>query len=158
VSVQRFYDALLELSGTLAGLAYGAIAVLMLADIVVRTLNIGAFGWLVELTEYTLYGATFLAAAWTLRQNAHVRIDILVTNLPRVATGVVTRAGDALGCAVSAIVGWYGMVALADAWAAKTMQYRTWAVPEWLLLVPIPLGALLLALEFGRRAMRPTGG
>ena len=37
--------------------------------------------WMVEVPEYMLYGIIFLAFAWLLKSNSHIRTDVLTTQL-----------------------------------------------------------------------------
>lgn len=145
---------LLDLSGSVAGLAYGAIAALMTLDIALRGLGAGTLGWLTELTEYLLYAATFLAAAWTLRQGAHVRVDILLVQLGPHRARRLEQAMDVIGLAVALVLLGFGSAAALEAWRAGAVQYRNWATPEWLLLLPLPLAGLMLAVEFVLRLRR----
>ena len=46
---------------------------------------------------------------------------------------------------------------VADAWRTNMIAYKTWYVPEWLLFLAIPVGALLLAIEFVLRFLRVQG-
>lgn len=151
------YDRVLEASGTLVGVVYGLIALLMTVDIGIRAANLGALAWITELTEYLIYAGTFLAAAWALRQGAHVRVDVLLTLLPRRVAAGLEIAMDALGFAISTVFLWYGSIALADAWSNHNVQYKTWAVPEWLLLAAMPAAAVLLMIEFALRMRRAPG-
>lgn len=146
--LRALHARLLDLSGSLAGLAYGAIAALMTADIALRGLGLGTLGWLTELTEYLLYAATFIAAAWTLRQGAHVRVDILLAQLGPRRARALEQAMDVIGLAVALVLLGFGAAAVLEAWRAGAVQYRNWATPEWLLLLPLPLCGLMLAVEF----------
>lgn len=152
----RFLTALhvsLDSIGTLFGLAIGGIAVCMAMDITVRALGLGGFPWLVELTEYLLYAGSFLAAPWLLRHDGHVRVDVIAHAFAGPAGARFHRTIDAVGAAISGCLAWYGSVAVVDAWRTGAMQYKTWTVPEWLLLSPIPIACLLLLLEFAVRVL-----
>ena len=151
------HEAALSSLATLVAVAYGLVAFLMTLDIGLRAARLGALPWLLEATEYVLYGGTFLAAPWVLRKGAHVRIDLLVTGLPRRWSVAMEIGADLLGLFVSATLLWFGTAAALEAWREKSMQFKTWAVPEWILLAPIPIAALLLAIEFGLRAARVRG-
>jgi TRAP-type C4-dicarboxylate transport system permease small subunit len=129
----------------------------MTLDIGLRAARLGALPWLLEATEYMLYGGTFLAAPWVLRKGAHVRIDLLVTALPRRASVAMEIGADVVGLFVSAALLWFGTAAAFEAWRENSMQFKTWAVPEWILLAPIPIAALLLGIEFALRAARVRG-
>lgn len=151
----RFLGALhlsLDAIGTLFGLAIGAIAIGMTVDITVRAMGGGGLAWLIELTEYILYAGSFLAAPWLLRHDGHVRVDVLGHAFPGAAARI-HRTMDAVGAAISGCLAWYGMVAVIDAWRTGAMQFKTWTVPEWLLLSPVPIACLLLLLEFAVRVL-----
>jgi TRAP-type C4-dicarboxylate transport system permease small subunit len=139
------------------GLTLGAIVLLICVDVMVRALGVGSLPWLIELTEYLMYAGTFLAAPWVLRQGSHVRVDMLLVALPRRLAVRLEQLVDLCGFGVSVVLLWYGALVVADAWRTNMVQYKTWYVPEWLLLLAIPTGALLLALEFVLRVCRVSG-
>lgn len=151
------HEAVISGLATLVAVAYGLAALLMTADIGLRAARLGALPWLLEATEYVLYGGTFLAAPWVLRKGAHVRVDLLVAGLPRRWSTAAEIGADAVGFFVSATFLWFGLAAAAEAWRENSMQFKTWAVPEWILLAPIPLAAGLLMIEFALRAARVRG-
>ena len=142
---------------TLVAVAYGLVALLMTLDIALRATRLGALPWLLEATEYVLYGGTFLAAPWVLRRGAHVRVDLLLGGLPPRWSIAMEIGADAVGLFVSATFLWFGGVAALEAWRENAMQFKTWAVPEWIVLAPVPLAAGLLMIEFGLRAARVHG-
>jgi TRAP-type C4-dicarboxylate transport system permease small subunit len=152
------YMRLLEGCGLLAGLTIGALAVLISVDIVGRNLGLFNFPWLLEVSEYCLYGSTFIAAPWVLHLGAHVRVDVLVEALPRAAARGLEVVVDCIGGAVSLVLGYYGLRATADAFRLGSRVAKELTVPEWWLLVIIPLSAALLAVEFGRRIVRAVHG
>jgi TRAP-type C4-dicarboxylate transport system permease small subunit len=55
---------------------------------------------------------------------------------------------DALGLVIAAVFLGFGAGAVLEAWRAGATQYKVWAAPEWLLLLPLPVAGLLLAVEF----------
>jgi len=125
--------------------SWGVVDAIVLA---VRSLGIGTLAWLTELTEYLLYAATFVAAAWALRENAHVRVDILLVKLGPARGRRLGRAVAWQGLAVALVLLGFGAAAVLEAARAGATQYRTWATPEWLLLLPLPVAGWLLGVEF----------
>src|SRR5262250_2493582 len=79
----RFFERVLEFFCTLFALALGALIFLMCVDIAIRNFRIGSLPWLIELTEYAMYAGTFLAAPWVLRLGSHVRVDVVLTSVPK---------------------------------------------------------------------------
>ncbi len=156
----RAYERLLDATGTLVGLVIGCIVALMCLDVFARNgptvlqwagvanVHPGALPWVTELTEYLLYGCTFVAAPWVLHKGAHVRVDAFLTNLSPETTRSLGRLCDLIGLAVSLVLAVYGVLAVVEAWNGAFYARKTWNFPEWLLLAPIPLSGLMLAAEF----------
>ena len=154
LSPRLIYTGFLNLCGLLAGAIIALIAVMVSLDVVLRNLAIGNFPWLIEVTEYALFGITFLAAPWVLHLGAHVRVDILIEALPRKANIVLECLMDIFGFLLSLVLIYYGIVATLDAWSLGSLIFKELIVPEWQLLWVIPFSGLLLALEFMLRILR----
>ena len=51
------------------------------ADITLRYLFNKPLGWVKEVSEYTLVGLGFLVAAWILKDDAHVKMDLVLNKV-----------------------------------------------------------------------------
>lgn len=151
VALGRAYRVLMHGCGVVAAVLLGLVAVLVALDVVLRNLGFGTLPWIVEISEYSLPVATFLTAPWLLYRNEHVRIEVLVASLPRAVARGVDALADLFGLAVSLALAWYGLRIIADSRGINALIIKTLVFPEWWLFVPLPVGAALLALEFGRR-------
>lgn len=150
----RAWAALMSACGALAALALGIVALLVTADVLIRNLSSGALPWVLEMSEYTLPFATFLAAPWILHRNEHVRLDALVNALPASVARTLARAVDGVGLAISLILLWYGFTALSDSFRQDSVVIKTYTFPEWWLFVPLVWCFALLSIEFVRRLAR----
>jgi TRAP-type C4-dicarboxylate transport system permease small subunit len=153
----RLFSRVLEFFCTLFALVLGALIFLMCVDIAIRNFRIGSLPWLIELTEYAMYAGTFLAAPWVLRQGAHVRVDAVLTALPKKYAVRMEQLVDLVGLGVALVLVWYGALAVIDAWTTNLVARKTWNFDEWLLLLPIPVSGALLAAEFVLRIARVGG-
>jgi TRAP-type C4-dicarboxylate transport system permease small subunit len=126
-------------------------------DIVFRQFGIASMPWLVEVIEYLMYGGTFLAAPWVLRQGEHVRVDLVLSSVPKRVAVRLEQIVDALGFLVSIVMSYYGTALLIDAYRANFIQFKNLAVPEWILILPLPVGCAMLAIEFVLRFFRVRG-
>jgi TRAP-type C4-dicarboxylate transport system permease small subunit len=151
------YTAVLNLSGVLFGCAIGVLIVLMTVEIALRYFGWGALPWLIEVAEYILCGGAFLAAPWVLREGAHIRIDMLLTALPRRIALRLEQALDAVACAASLVFFYYATLVVAESVRNKTVIFKSWWTPEWLVLLPVPIACALLAVEFAVRIARVRG-
>ena len=155
--MRRAYHLLMQASGVAAALVIGVVVLLVTVDVVGRNIGLGGLPWAVEVSEYSLPLATFLAAPWLLYRNEHVRIDILLTMLPRGAARQIDRAADALGLAVCLVFVWYGIRVIADSMRLGSMIIKTLVIPEWWTFVPVPICFALLGVEFVRRMLTGSG-
>jgi TRAP-type C4-dicarboxylate transport system permease small subunit len=144
----RWFDAITSALCTLYAVLFGVFTFLICVDIVFRRIGWGSMPWLVELIEYLMYGGTFLVAAWVLRRGEHVRVDLLIGSLKKSAAIALERVIDLLGFFVSVVMAWYGAANVLDAYQAHIVQFKNLIIAEWLLLLPIPIGCALLAIEF----------
>jgi TRAP-type C4-dicarboxylate transport system permease small subunit len=155
--MRSVYHLVMQACGVLAALTIGAVALLVTFDVVARNLGLANLAWVVEISEYSLPLATFLAAPWLLYRNEHVRLDMLLGALPRTAARALDRLAELVGVAVSVVFVWYGLRVIADSRALGSMVFKTLVFPEWWLFVPLPLCFALLGVEFLRRMLRANG-
>ena len=155
-AVRDGYARLLNACGTLAGLIFAAMAVLVSTDVLIRNLGIGNFPWVIEVVEYALFVATFMATPWVLHEAAHVRVDLLVTSVPPRIARSMELAMDATGLAICLTFLYYGFAAALDAYRIGSLIFKELIVAEWWLLAVIPASMLLLAIEFLRRLFGGT--
>ncbi|MFN0315620.1 MAG: TRAP transporter small permease [Burkholderiales bacterium] len=145
------YARLMNACGTLAALVIGAIVVLVCYDVAARNLGLRSMSWVVEVTEYALPLATFLAAPWLLYRQEHVRLDLLAQVCSPATLRVIERLAALTGLAVSAVISWYALAVIFDARKIGAQVMKTLVFPEWWLFVPLLLCFALLGIESGRR-------
>ena len=147
----RAYLGVLHAGAVAAALLLGALALLVTVDVVARNLGWGTLPWILEVSEYCLPLATFLVAPWLLARGEHVRVDVLVTLLPRRLARALERAADAAGFVVSAVFVVYGIKAISSSAQQGSLVMKSIVFPEWWLFAPVPVSFAFLAVEFLRR-------
>jgi TRAP-type mannitol/chloroaromatic compound transport system permease small subunit len=111
------------------------------------------------LTESIIYGhaALFmLAAAWTLREGGHVRVDVFYADAsPRWKALVDLCGALLLLLPFMLVLGWFSLPYVARSWAILETSRETSGIPAvFLLKTLIPLFALLMALQGVAQAIR----
>ena len=147
----RVYRGLLHAGAVAAALLLGVLALLVTADVVARNLGWGTLPWILEVSEYCLPLATFLVAPWLLSRSEHVRVDVLLTMLPRRVARALDLAADAAGLAVCAVFVVYGIRAVTSSAQQGSLVIKSIVFPEWWLFAPVPVSFVFLAVEFLRR-------
>jgi len=121
-------------------------------DVVLRYFMRQPLGWVIEVVAFSLLFITFLGAAWVLKIERHVKVDLALNLLnpgPRSVLNITTSVIGGLMCLTLA---WYSGHLT---WDLFLSGERTVTVLESLkapLVVIIPLGSFLLSIQFFRRA------
>ena len=123
-------------------------------DLFLRLFGLGTLAGIQELIEYALFAGVFLTAPWLLRMGSHVRVDLLLTNLPRRGLILFERAIDIIGFIICATMAWFSWVNLSNSKMFGAVQMKYFNVPEWWLLSVVLASFLLLSLEFVFRFFR----
>jgi TRAP-type transport system small permease protein len=144
----RAYGRLLQVFALASA---GLIALMLVGitlDVFLRNLLVTGIRGIVEYTEFGLYLATVLAAPWLLHAGQHIRADLLGQFGAGAWLRVVDSLADALGVAVTLVVGWYALQSAIESYAIGSVVRRTVEIPEWMLIAPLVLALALLFGEF----------
>ncbi len=106
-------------------------------------------GWTLEVVEYGLLWFTLLATAWVLKKERHVRIDIMVNRLKPRFQNLFNIFGSIIGAVVSFVLAWYGAQVTLTSFHKGILEENL-RIPEWTVQVIIPVGGLLLFIQFLR--------
>lgn len=143
-----------KLLGALAN--FSAACVLFIAlSICYEVLGRYLFGrplmWTVEISEYLQIYFVFLSAAWVLRQKGHVTLDIVVGRLGPVSKKACAVATDVLGIVVASVLAIFSGITTYEQMVLGVPVIKALEVPKWMVIIPIPLGMGLLAIEFATK-------
>jgi TRAP-type C4-dicarboxylate transport system permease small subunit len=110
--------------------------------------------WVVEATSYLLLYITFLGTAWLLEQDGHVEVDLITGALAPRQRALLKAATSACGAVASVVLAWKGTAVTLDYFTRKVTVIGILNIPQYLLMVIIPVGASLLFLQFVLKAGR----
>ncbi len=120
-------------------------------EIVLRTFFGRSLIWVIEFSEYGLLYVTFLGTAWLLRNDGHVRVDLLTNALDRDWRRRLALVSAGIGCVVSIVLAAFGIIVTLDAHRRGLFKPTIMEFPTWIVLLVIPFGAATLALRFLHR-------
>ena len=146
------FDRTLNVLAVVAGILVVGTMLLVTAEVIMRHFFNRPIVWVIEIIQYALVFITFLAAAWLLRKEGHVIMDLLVNRLSaksRDLANVITSTVAAIMCLV---VTWFGIVVGVDYYQIDYIYQGTLTIPSFYLEAVVPLGTLLLSIQFLRRA------
>jgi len=145
----RFVDFLAFLAGTLLLL----VTLFVSYSVILRYLHFKPPIWILQCTEYALLWTTFLGAAWLLRKGGHIRIDTIVMRLDPKMRNILDIIVTILGLVVCFIILWFGTQKTFDLYERGIMDVKGVTLPKYPLFIVIPLGGLMLFLQFGRNLL-----
>ena len=108
--------------------------------------------WVTEITSYSLLFITFLAAPWLLKQDGHVRVDLLLDRLSPKNRAAFNVVSSILGAAVCMTLFWYGVRVSWNVFTRGYYQFSVLNIPYVYVISVVPVGSLLLFIQFLRNA------
>lgn len=159
--MKRFESAfgrLLDACGAVSAFLVFAVTAMITVNILLRNTIGGRVAGDTELSEYAMLLITAFAAPWLLHKGQHVRIDLMLKQLPSGAGWLCEMFVDVLGFAVSLLMTWYGARVLFYSISDGTKIIKEFTIPEWWTLWPLPIMFALLAVEFVFRCRRVLSG
>ncbi len=150
----RFCDGLSRAGGILSGILIVGALLLILGEILVRTLFHGTLYITEEYSGYLMAALTFFALSFTLKEKAHIRMVFLFSVLKGKPKKILEIYAYLLGALFSAVL--TGTTFLFF-WDSVVNQSRSMQISETYLAIPqavLPLGSALLFLQFCAEAVR----
>lgn len=130
-----------------AWLGLGAVLVCTANAIARYALNIGSNAWL-ELQWYLNAAVFLLVAAYALKRNEHVRIDVIAGKLsPRAQAWIDIVGGVFMLLPTVAIIAWYSWPSLVSSWEINEYSSDPGGLIRWPVRLLIPVAFTLLGLQ-----------
>ncbi len=126
-------------------------------SILMRALRLPGPVWIVQFNEYAMLFATFLGAGWLLSKGKHVSVELLVTRFSPRSQKVFEIIHSLMGIGLCATLFWYGTLTTFENFKRKVIHVQAVDVPMAYILFVIPLGFLLLSLQFIRNLLEGIG-
>jgi len=146
----RIYDRLIRVLAFLACILIGAVFVIIVVDVSMRTAGMRPPIFSSAFSEYSLIYMTMLAAPWLVRQRGHVRIDSFLTFVSPAQRRFIERFLIVICIALCLTATYYSAKFAIDFWSKGEIDIRSIEIPRALLFVPLVVGFFLCATEFLR--------
>ncbi len=141
------FDSFLKYLRIVTCLILVFIAVSVCIEVVLRYFFNKPQVWVIELSEYGLLYITFLAAAWVLRADAHIKVELVTERLSDTARAFLSIIHSILIIGISFILFWYGARVTWNYFSKGTYVPTILEVPTAAILVVIPLGGVFLLAQ-----------
>jgi TRAP-type C4-dicarboxylate transport system permease small subunit len=111
--------------------------------------------WVNELSEYALLWLAFLAGPWVLREEAHVKVEMLTDALSAPWRHRLHVATSLAGFAVCALFFWVSTGYVVQIRNSGELLFKSMVIEKWAVMAIMPPSLALLSLQFARRAAEP---
>lgn len=150
----RVFDLIVDGGAVLAAVLMVAVMLTTTIKVVFRYgLREGLIG-IDQISGTMLLYITFLGAAWVLRREEHVTLDLLVGRIGPEVRRQLLIWGSLAGAVVCLAVSGFGTFETVTSWQRGIRIPAELEIPRAINLVVIPVGCLFLGLQFVRRALR----
>ena len=149
--ILQCFDRIENILRTAAASLLVAVMIAVCMDVVLRYGFNNPLSGVTDLVEYALVYITFLGAAWVLRVDGHVRIDIVLSALSPRWQLRLHVACCVLGAVVSAVLTVFGVLVTWRYYVHGFYKATVLELPTWIVLVVVPCGSFLLCFRFMRK-------
>ncbi len=148
----EFFDKLLDIMAGLAAIILVFITAAVCYTIFMRFLFNRTTIWIIPMTEYALLWIVFLGTTWLLREAGHITTDIIYVHLNEKAKNILDGIMSVIGGLTCALLIYLGIVHLCDCLIHGVTDVRAITVPKSAMFIIIPIGSILLTIQFFRIA------
>ena len=148
----RFFDKLSDIMAALAGVLLVFISAAMCYTIFMRFVFRQTTIWIVPMSEYALLWIVFLGATWLLREGGHITTDVIYTHLNEKTKRTLDCIMSVIGGLACAMLFCLGVVHMYDCIIHGVTDVRAFTVPKSVVFIIIPIGSILLTIQFFRTA------
>jgi TRAP-type C4-dicarboxylate transport system permease small subunit len=149
----KLFDRLLDVLTAIAGVVLVLIVAAVCYSVFMRFLFTQTTIWIMQTTEYGLLWIVFLVTAWLLREGGHISNDIIYSRLSDKSKEFLDSIMFTVGGLASAVMTYFGTLYTIECIEHNVTDVRAVTVPKALIFFIIPLGSLLLTIQFFRMAL-----
>jgi TRAP-type C4-dicarboxylate transport system permease small subunit len=120
-------------------------------DVILRYCFNRPIHWMLEITEYIMLYIPFLGAALVLKEEGHIRVDILINHLSERSRGRLNVITSFVGGIVMLIYTWFGGQVTWDYFKRGVPTLESLKTPMFLILMIIPIGGFFFTTQFFRQ-------
>ncbi len=143
----RLVRALSLAAGLVAAGLLAAAVVVVCQMVFIRYLLGSSTVWQTEFVTYALVATTFLGSPYVLALKGHVMVDLLPLYLGRRGRFLLAVLANLLTLLFCLALFWQAAFYWTETWVEGWTTDTVWALPLWIPVLPLPVGAFLLLLQ-----------
>jgi len=120
-------------------------------DVILRYSLNRPIHWMLEITEYIMLYIPFLGAALVLKEEGHIRVDLLINRFSPKKKTWINIITSLVGGIVMLIYTVFGLQVTLDAFKRGTPSLESLRTPVFLIIMIIPIGSFFFTIQFVRQ-------
>jgi TRAP-type C4-dicarboxylate transport system permease small subunit len=148
----RLFDKVINVMAASAGVVLVFITAAVCYTIGMRFLFTQTTIWIIPMTEYALLWIVFLGTTWLLREKGHITTDVIYTHLNENTKQTLDGIMFVIGGLICAAMFFLGVIYMYQCIGGEVTDVRAITVPKSAVFVIIPIGSILLTIQFFRMA------
>ena len=149
-AIAKAHEWLINALKTVSCVIVFAIFVLIVMDVLLPLAGLQPWEGTLGVVEYGLLWFTILAAPWLARIKGHVFIDAINELLSPNVRRYTSKLAYLVAITGSLLLAYYSWELMVEAFVDDALDERSIELELWWIYAPMPLGFLLVAIEFIR--------
>jgi len=147
-------DWLFDICLAIVNVLMSLLIVIIILDVIMTYFFNAPLKWALEVSEYALAFITFLGAGWLMREEGHLRFEMVIEKLPQKVRSLFEIFGSLVCLLVSLVIVWSGIEVVMSLYEKGALFESVLQWPRWPLIASIPVGFALLAIQLLRRSIQ----
>lgn len=147
-------DRVSKAGGLISSACIVIMAILILAETLLRLFLERSIFIAEEFSAYLMANFVMLGLAYTLREGAHIRVNMLLSRLKGAGRTVCELLGCLAGCAVFVLMTWELWLIMADNFATNQRSMTVTEVPIFLPQIGLVAGSALMMMQMAAEALK----
>lgn len=150
----RIFDHILNVLVVIAGIILIFVMLSTCWDVVMRYFFNRPTIWVIDVTSYSMLFMAFLVATWVLKNEGHVKIDLIVNMLSPRGQLWLTGIMSIIAALTFLLITWYSANLTWNLYLTKFEVNSVMKPLKYPIFFIIPLGFLALSIQLIRRALQ----
>lgn len=148
IKISPIYDWIIKLTTIISGFLILFMTLSITADVVLRYFFHAPLIWVDEIAGWMQLYIAFLIAAWVLKRDGHVKMDLVINRINKKNQTIVNAITSLIGALVFFAVAWFSATHTNYVFQLDHRTSTILRAPVFIIIAIIPFGSLLLGIEF----------
>ena len=146
--ITRVIEKISTISGWLSGIGVYGMTIVVVVDVILRYFFSSSIFVADELSIYFMIYVAFIGAAMTMKNGAHIKVDIFYKRLTKRARLWLDAITMVLGTIICLIMTWQSAFWVRYTYVTNFISPSILGTPMWIPMACIPIGLFLWSLQY----------